>query len=138
MHSPETDDKRETLRVVVADDDCVVRQAIERLLRGSVDVIRSVSNGHELVEAAQACRPDVVVSDVMMPELSGFEAMKTLRDRGGLFPFVLVSADTSDVLQWTQLGASVVHKMDMAADLVKAVRAAADGEIYISQQAIRK
>ena len=138
MHSPGTDDKRETLRVVVADDDSMVRQAIERLLRGSVDVIRSVSNGHELVEAAQACRPDVVVSDVTMPGLSGFEAMKTLRDRGGPFPFVLVSADTSDVLQWTQLGASVVHKMDMAADLVKAVRAAADGEIYISQQAIRK
>lgn len=124
--------------MVVADDDCVVRQAIERLLRGSVDVIRSVSNGHELVEAAQGCRPDVVVSDVMMPGLSGFEALKTLRDRGGPFPFVLVSADTSDVLQWTHLGASVVHKMDMVADLVKAVRAAADGDIYISQQAIRK
>ena len=138
MHSPEADDKRETLRVVVADDNCVVRQAIERLLRGAVDVIRSVSNGHELVEAAQSCRPDVVVSDVTMPGLSGFEAMKTLRDRGGFFPFVLVSADTSDVQQWTELGASVVHKMDMAADLVKAVRAAADGEIYISQTAIRK
>lgn len=125
------------LRVVVADDHLEMRQAIERLLQGRFDVVQSVSNGQALVEAALASRPDVIVSDVRMPRLSGVEAMRMLQNRGTRVPFVLVSAETVGAQEWIELGATcVVHKMDLETDLESAVQAAADGEAYISRTAI--
>lgn len=122
--------------MVVADDHDEMRLTIEELLRGPFDVVRSVSDGQALVEAALACRPDVVVSDVSMPQLSGVEAMRMLQSRGVRVPFVLTSADTLGVQRWIEQGAAaVVHKMDVDGELACAVQAAVDREVYISRTA---
>jgi len=139
MHSYDGNNRTTTLRVIVADDCEGTRRAIEQLLADSCTVIRAVSNGRELVGAAIAERPDVIVSDVNMPGITGIGAMQLLQDGGHRFPFVLVSAAPRDVSAWIELGARcVVDKIDMATDLVEAIEAAARGEVYISRHALEE
>jgi DNA-binding NarL/FixJ family response regulator len=75
-----------------------------------------------------------------MPLLTGLEAMCELTSRSRRVPFVLVTGNPTTVAHWIELGAvAVVDKMDiavdMAHDLVLAVRAAAAGELYLSRGA---
>jgi DNA-binding NarL/FixJ family response regulator len=70
-----------TIRVVIADDHNVVRKGIRELLtdEGDIVVVGEARNGQEAVDLAMALRPDVVVMDINMPELSGVEATRQIR-----------------------------------------------------------
>ena len=121
------------LRVLIADDNDSVRAAVGRLLEERFEIVGAVSTGRELVDAALAQRPDVIVSDLDMPSLDGLAAMKVLRDAGHTIPFVLLTAMEGDVRDWIDMGAiRVVHKSDLL-DLVAAIQSAAAGRIYLSR-----
>ena len=121
-------DKPRKLRVLVADDNDDIRRAIVSILQEEFEVVDQAQCGLELVSLAPALAPDVIVSDLVMPLLSGLEAMRALRAAGLTPPFVLVTADTGDALEWINLGAlAVVNKLDLDAELVTAVKSAACG-----------
>lgn len=121
----------------MADDRHEIQRAVARLLRDTFDIIDVVSTGRELVDAALAHNPDVIVSDLSMPSLTGIEALKALRRAGRAVPFVLMTATVGNPREWLDLGAlCVVHKADLHLELVAAVRSAVAGEIYISESAI--
>jgi CheY-like chemotaxis protein len=123
------------LRVLVADDSDSVRRAVVRLLRDAFEIVGVVSTGYELVEAAHALEPDVIVSDVAMPSLTGAGALKLLRETGHMTPFVVMTARTLKATNWIEMGAvAVVDKADLHVDLVAAVRSAAAGRIFISRR----
>jgi two-component system, chemotaxis family, protein-glutamate methylesterase/glutaminase len=67
-------------RVLVAEDSLTQRQLIEAVLSSDpeIEVIAKAANGREAVELAIRTRPDVVVMDIRMPELDGFEATKLI------------------------------------------------------------
>jgi two-component system, LytTR family, response regulator len=69
-----------TLRVLVADDEPIGRQRLVRLLQAEPDteVVASCADGEEAVEAIQAHTPDVVLLDIQMPHLDGFEVVAAL------------------------------------------------------------
>jgi DNA-binding NarL/FixJ family response regulator len=124
------------LRIVVADDSDSVRRAVVRLLQDAFEIVAEVSTGEELVEAAQALGPDIIVTDLAMPSRSGAEALKQLRDAGHMTPFVMMTATDWTPRKWIAMGAlAVVHKFDLHLDLVHAVLSAAAGKIYISRSA---
>ena len=124
------------LRVLIADDHQGVREEITKLLDAHFEVVGAVADGRKLVAAAIALKPDVIVSDVRMPDLSGPEAMTHLRTRRCDVPFVLVSLDVSSTKRWIEQGAAAfVHKDDMSGDLVPAIHSAANGRIYLSRRA---
>jgi DNA-binding NarL/FixJ family response regulator len=126
------------LRVLIADDSDSVRRAVVRLLQDAFEIVAEVSSGLELVEAARALNPDVIVSDLAMPSLSGAEALKQLHDAGQTTPFVLITATDWNPRKWVAMGAlAVVHKSDLHLDLPAAVRAAAAGEPFISRSSLR-
>lgn len=123
------------LRVLVADDHQGVREEMTDLLDAHFEVVGAVADGRTLVEAAIALKPDVIVSDVQMPDLSGPEAMTLLRTQRHHVPFVLVSLDPSIARYWIEQGAAAfVHKDDMSGDLVPAIHSAANGKIYLSRR----
>ncbi|MGY1704352.1 SpoIIE family protein phosphatase [Geodermatophilus sp. SYSU D00697] len=80
-------------RVLVADDNADMRGYVQRLLAPRYDV-RTVADGRQALEAALAEPPDLVVSDVMMPELDGMQLLAALRadSRTARVPVVLLSA----------------------------------------------
>ena len=121
-------------RVIVADDDPSVQRAIEWILRRSCEIVLKVAPA-DLVEAAAALQPDVVITDAMMPAFFGSEAMHRL-DAPGPFAVVLISEEPHACRQWIEHGARcVVHTMDLDSDLATAVEAAANGSIFISRRA---
>jgi CheY-like chemotaxis protein len=70
-----------SIRVLIADDHNVVRKGIRDLLsdEDDIDVVGEARNGQEAVDLASALKPDVVVMDIAMPELSGVEATRQIR-----------------------------------------------------------
>lgn len=69
-----------TVRVVVADDEPIGRQRLIRLLQAEpeTDVVATCSDGEEAVEAIREHMPDVVLLDIQMPQLDGFEVVAAL------------------------------------------------------------
>ena len=67
------------IRILVADDDLRVRKMARELLQPEFDVVDMVSDGEALVAAALRLRPDVIVTDISMPAMSGIEAVRQIR-----------------------------------------------------------
>src|SRR5262245_31256126 len=66
--------RRERVRIVVADDDPSFLHQICILLETDFDLVARVANGRELVEAVAQFTPELVITDITMPELDGIEA----------------------------------------------------------------
>jgi DNA-binding NarL/FixJ family response regulator len=129
--SPDTLD----LRVLVADDHDVFRRGLVRLLReDGIDVLGEASGGRAAVRLAEELRPEVVVMDLAMPDLSGLEATRQIVTGGsGARVVVLsVSGDESDVIDALVAGAvGYVGKDETLERILSVLRAAADGDTVI-------
>jgi len=98
-------DKRPLVRVLMADDDLLVLEAIKDLLpRSRYQIVGEAANGSQAVELTERHRPDVVLLDVRMPVMDGIEAARRIRDRCPA-PIVMVTA--SDDLAMVDLSGSV-------------------------------
>jgi CheY-like chemotaxis protein len=114
-------------RILVADDHADARQRIADLLGSEFDVVATVADGQAAVDAATHLQPDVVVLDISMPVLNGFEAASRI----GLLPAAprIVFATTYDHADFSAAalergGSALVLKQNMLAELVPAVRGA--------------
>ena len=94
-------------RILVADDNADMRDYIARLLHANYDV-QTVSDGEAAWRAVQATRPDLLLSDVMMPRLDGFGLLSAIRADPVLrdLPVILVSARAGDEARIDGLDAS--------------------------------
>jgi response regulator NasT len=94
-----------SLRVAIADDEPDMRDFLEKCLpRLGHQVIAVAENGRQLLEQCAYARPDLVVSDVRMPDLDGVAAAEALAGHGPI-PVVLVTGyRTPDADRWAQIG----------------------------------
>jgi CheY-like chemotaxis protein len=114
-------------RVVVADDYAEMRAWIVSLLEFEFDVVATVADGRAAVDACAALHPDVVVLDITMPVLNGFQAADIIKDLPGAPSIVFLTAHAASEFARAarEVGAStLVPKVRMVADLVPAVRRA--------------
>lgn len=82
----------QVLRIVVADDEPEIRDYFRRILpRFGHDVVGIAENGRELVALCQREQPDLVITDIMMPQLSGLEAIAEIRKTRPI-PVIVVSS----------------------------------------------
>jgi len=126
--------EREILRVLVADDHEKVRDCLVRMLEREFKIVGAVSNGCELIDAATHLEPDVIVSDVLMPQLNGTKAMEILRAGGIDIPFVFVCSD-KDLVEHVTLNFGVcLHKLNSLSELEAAVFCAA-GTVFQTRRA---
>lgn len=81
------------MRVLIAEDSAVARELLVLLLEGdpAIEVVGAVHDGAEAVERAESLRPDVVLMDVHMPRLNGYDATRLIMARAPV-PIVMVSA----------------------------------------------
>ncbi len=112
------------LRVLIADDNDMMRDALVMVLERKFEVMKAVPDGMSLVASAIELRPDVIVSDISMPRLSGPEAMEKLRAQKHNFPLVFVSASLPPP---EESDCTFVNKTKMATDLIPAVYTAFNG-----------
>jgi CheY-like chemotaxis protein len=77
--TPERRDLRRPLRVLIADDERDTADGLAVLLQSEGHVVHSVYNGKDVLPAARLFRPDAVVLDVAMPEMSGYAVAQAIR-----------------------------------------------------------
>jgi DNA-binding NarL/FixJ family response regulator len=127
-------DPRLAPQILVAEANDALRRRVIRILRWDFQVIGAVSMGADLLDAAVAQAPNVIVSNMLLPELGGLEAWKELRARGKDVPFVFLSSE-SDISKYSaQVQAAYVHTDDLPTNLNSAVRSALAGETYLSDR----
>jgi len=127
----------EGLRVVIADDHAVVRQGIRGVLEqvDGLTVVAEASNGAEALAMAEAHRPDLMVLDVSMPEKTGLDVARALREAGsGVRVLMLSMHDAPEyVLEAVRAGADGYVLKDVSpAELRAAVAAVQEGREYFS------
>ena len=93
-------------RLLVVEDDPNILELLSASLRFAGFDVATATTGSDAVAAARAGRPDLVVLDVMLPDLDGFEVMRRLRDGGVRTPVVFLTARdaTDDKIRGLTLG----------------------------------
>jgi DNA-binding NarL/FixJ family response regulator len=119
----------------LADDHVMVAQGLGRLLGEAAELVALVSDGRQLVESARTLRPDIVVSDVTMPVMSGLDAMRQLKADGSnaRFIFLTIHTDARLAAQALRAGASAyLLKQAAGEELFEALRTVMDGRTYLT------
>jgi DNA-binding NarL/FixJ family response regulator len=118
--------KQKPLRVLIADDHRLFAEALEAILAADdrIEVVGQASDGAQAVELARTLDPDVVLMDVSMPVLDGFEATREIRaaSEGTRILMLTGSNSRADVDRSREAGASgYVTKDRIASELVEAL-----------------
>ena len=93
-------------RLLLVDDEENLRSMLEAALRHSGFEVASAATGREAIDAVPAARPDLIVLDVMLPDLDGFEVCRRLRSDGSRTPVLFLTArdGTEDKVRGLTLG----------------------------------
>jgi two-component system chemotaxis response regulator CheY len=86
------------VKVLIVDDSRVMRQIVTRTLRqaGYTELaLIEAANGLEAYDLVQSESPDLVLSDWNMPEMNGFDLLKSLRGRGHAVPFGFITSEST-------------------------------------------
>ena len=123
------------LRVLIAEDHEQLRATIVDLLDAEFTVVGAVGDGQQLVEATPVLNPSLIVSDIDMPLMDGFSAMRALRAKSIQTPFVFITLMSLDGISSGVEDHPVgfVHKADLAIELKSALHAVAVGVSYLSR-----
>ena len=124
-------------RILLADDHAVVLDAFRKLLEPHYDVVATVTDGQALVRAARDLAPDVILVDLMMPQLNGLDAIERVRQHLPRARIVVLtmSEDPDTAAEAIRRGASgFVIKSAGAAQLFAAITQVLAGKTYVSEQ----
>lgn len=131
------------IRVLLADDHVMLRQGTATLLarEQDIEVVGQAGDGREAVELAHRLEPDIVVMDVRMPEYSGIEATRRIREALPEVQVLVLTAHDDDqyVFSLLEVGASgYLLKTAPVSELVDAIRQVEAGESPLSPSIARK
>ena len=133
----------ELVKVLLVDDDALVRTGLRLMFGGAEDIaiVGEVGDGRDVLDAVSRLAPDVVIMDIRMPHVDGIEATRALSRLDGESPRVLVlttfDADAT-VVEALRAGADgFLLKHSKPEQIVAAVRSAAAGEPVLSAEVTR-
>jgi NarL family two-component system response regulator LiaR len=131
------------IRVLIVDDQPIVRKGIRALLAqvADVEVVGEAGDGHQALAQTEALRPDVILMDLVMPQMDGIEAIHRITDRpAGARILVLTSfAGDDKVFPAIKAGAlGYLLKDSEPADLLHAIRQVYRGEPSLEPSIARK
>jgi two-component system response regulator NreC len=124
------------IRLALVDDHEVVRTGLRMLLEHQPDmeIVGEARTGAEALELAAQIQPDVIVMDITLPDISGIEATRLIKQSqpGAAIVALTIHEDEQYFFEMLQAGASgYVPKRAAPEDLINAIRAAYNDEIYL-------
>ena len=121
------------LKIMLADDNPALLLEFERVLSKEFEVVSAVADGRALLEQYSHLRPEVIVTDISMPLMDGFEAAAKLRRKGKpKVVFLTVHEEPAFVEEAKALGAmGYVLKRSHPSVLVDAIRSAHEGRFFL-------
>ena len=126
----------EKIRVLIAEDEAMTRELLARLIgmEADIEVVGQAANGRGAVALCRKLMPDVLLTDIQMPELNGIEATKQIKKEMPSVQVVILTIhhDDANVFEAIKSGArGYVLKESPPEQTVAAVRAAAHGEALL-------
>jgi NarL family two-component system response regulator LiaR len=131
------------IRVLIADDHAIIRKGIRAVLENvpDVELVGEATNGREAVVEAERLRPDVILMDLVMPEMDGIEAIRCIKaQQPGARLLVLTTFAGEDMIfPAIKAGAAGYHLKDSSPEkLVEAIRQVQRGESALHPAIARK
>ncbi len=126
----------EIIKVLIADDHTIVRSGLNLLLSSEPDiqVIGEAMDGHMAVQMTEEIGPDVVLMDIGMPGLNGFQATREIKERTPGVHILVLTMHRSDeyFFQMLEAGASgYILKGAETSELIHAIRIVARGDVFL-------
>lgn len=131
------------VRILIADDHAIVRDGIRSLLATvpDIEVVAEAENGREAVSKARGLQPDVILMDLMMPEMDGIEAIGQIMEREPEARILVLTSFSADdkVFPAIKAGArGYLLKDTDSQELVQAIRQVYRGESWLHPKIARK
>jgi two-component system response regulator NreC len=125
-----------TIRLLLVDDHAVVRSGLKMLLENEhdVEIVGEASSASEAIEATLRLKPNLILMDIGLPDLSGIDATREIKKRVPDVSIVALTIheDEEYFFKMLEAGASgYVPKRAAPEELVTAIRAAATGQVYL-------
>lgn len=123
-------------RLLLADDHEELLRDVRQLVASEFDVVGTVSNGAALVSAAGTLKPDIVVTDVRMPKLSGIAASRIILQRQDCKAVVVLTMYEEAHLVKDALDAGIrgyVLKITAGEELIAAIHEVLRGNVFLSK-----
>jgi DNA-binding NarL/FixJ family response regulator len=122
----------DTIKVMVVDDHPLLREGIAAVLEGEekISLVAEAANGREAIERFRTFRPDVTLMDLQLPDISGIEAIKSIRLEFPSARFIVLTTYPGDVqvLRALKAGATgYMLKTTLRTELVGAIQAVHQG-----------
>jgi DNA-binding NarL/FixJ family response regulator len=151
MHDDRSVGQRPSLRVVIADDECLFRTCLRQLLSVPPPVIKDVygvdvgpgfevvgesGTGEETVKVARAMKPDLLLLDLSMPRLSGLDALRELEESRGTMRTILLSGaiDQRHLMLAVELRVQGLILKDSPTELLfEAIACVLSGKFWLGQ-----
>jgi two-component system response regulator NreC len=126
----------ESIKVIIADDHTIFRSGLNLLLssESDIDVVGEAMDGDSAVKLATELKPDVVLMDISMPELNGFQATQLIKERIPEVSVLVLTMHRSEeyFFQMLEAGASgYILKGAETTELINAVRSVAHGGVFL-------
>jgi len=124
-------------RIVIADDSPEMLTIVEMRLCQHYDVVGKAEDGLQLIERVRNLRPDLVVTDISMPGISGIEVLRRLRSQQINIPAVILTVHEDEELLEASLSYGAlgfVLKSRIDRDLVPAIQEALKGRVFVSDR----
>jgi len=127
------------IRVLLADDHPRILSRLTDLLEPEFKVVAVVGDGQSLVETAESLQPDLIITDISMPILSGIEATKNIMQGTPRTKIIFLTVHTNPdyVQEALELGAvGYVFKSRLVSDLQLAIGEVLEGRTYVSSSSV--
>jgi len=128
-------------RVLLADDHVLVLEGLSKLLQTDMDLVGTAASGTEAVEKVAQLQPDVVLMDISMPGLNGFDAAKQMKNCAPRTKVIAVTMHRSTAYLRESMRAGMsgfVLKQSAASELTEAVQAVLRDEQYVTPLVTRQ
>ncbi len=124
------------IKVMLAEDQNLVREGLRNLLELSdnIEVVGEVTDGAEILEGLDRLNPDVLLTDIRMPKMTGIEALRAMQEKNIRVPSIILTTfdDHQLVLEGMQAGASGYLLKDVSLEsLVNAIETVNRGETLV-------
>ena len=132
----------DVIRILIADDHPMVREGLSALLKVNdhFTIVGEATNGEEAINLTRQTLPDILLLDVAMPGLNGFDVLRRLSNLTHTVRVVLLTAsiDRSQIIEALRLGArGVVSKGSPSEILFKSIECVMDDQVWISRDCVR-
>jgi CheY-like chemotaxis protein len=113
------------ISVLIVDDAAFSRRMLRKYVEAEGCHVLEATSGQEALELVQQHQPNCILTDLLMPDIDGFQLLQALRDQGCAIPIAIVSADIQDASRQrgADLGAaSFINKPAKEAEVRQAIR----------------